>query len=338
MRSFLIITIILLRFISLFPQGKTPNWILINEKADWPPRDSQGEFVYKNRMWIMGGWDTPGTPNFLDVWKSRDGKTWIRTLETAPWIQSDLPVSLVFNNRMWIMGGRKLPGTECSNKVWSSVDGIEWKLVCPDADWSPRLAPGFVVFKNRMWILGGTSDFYINNDATLFNDVWSSPDGIQWKLETANAPWSKRAHGQAIVFNDKIWMLGGGKLTPTRPSMPVSNNDVWCSEDGINWTLVTDSAGWEPRVWFSAVVYRDRMWIIGGLSDRKTNLGDVWYSKDGRDWKELKSDVIWSPRHEHSAMVFKNRIWIAGGATDPSYKLSGEVWSLKLPRKWKGLP
>lgn len=311
-------------------QEEKINWVLQNPKADWRPRDSHAEYIYKNHIWIMGGWDTPQTPNFLDVWKSKDGKGWTCVLEKAPWVQSDLPVSLVFKNRMWIMGGRKVPGSECSNKVWSSTDGVKWTLVTPNAGWSPRLAPGFVVFKGRMWVLGGTSDFYNNNDKTLFNDVWSSADGKEWKLELANAPWSKRTHGAAIVFDNKIWIMGGGARAPK----PIPVNDVWCSEDGINWTQVTESAPWKPRMWFSSVVYRDRMWVLGGWSEVPGNFGDVWYSKDGKTWTELKSDIIWSPRHELSAFVFKNRLWVAAGAAEPDYKLSSELWNLKIPKTW----
>ena len=28
----------------------------VTEAADWQPRDSSGEVVYKNRLWILGGW------------------------------------------------------------------------------------------------------------------------------------------------------------------------------------------------------------------------------------------------------------------------------------------
>jgi hypothetical protein len=326
----LIAAVFLLLAAFLSAQGQKLNWVRVTEKAGWAPRDSHAEFVYKDQIWIMGGWDTPKTPNFLDVWKSKDGKEWVRVLETAPWVQSDLPVSLVFKDRMWIMGGRKLPGTECSNKVWSSSDGKEWTLVTPHAGWSPRLAPGFAVFKGRMWVLGGTSDFYRNDDTTLFNDVWSSADGKEWKLELANAPWSKRAHGQAVVFDGKIWIMGGGQRNPK----PIPTNDVWCSEDGVKWIQVTASADWKPRMWFSTVVYRDRMWVIGGWSEETRNFGDVWYSKDGRTWTELKSDVIWSPRHEHSALVFQDKLWVAAGAAEPNYQLNSEVWSLEVPRDW----
>ncbi len=327
--TIIIVTIILGLSVAASAQKSAPNWVLETKEAAWQSRDSQGEFVYDGNMWILGGWFTPQLPNPRDVWKSPDGKNWTRVIETAPWQHSDLSASLIFRNKMWMMGGRKLPGTECSNQVWSSSDGAKWTLETANAGWSPRLAPGFVVFKDRMWILGGTEDFYHNNDTTLFNDVWSSADGKEWKLELANAPWSKRTHGKAIVFDGKIWVMGGGHRSPNA----IPTNDVWCSEDGVNWKLVTSSAAWKPRLWFSALVYRDRMWILGGWAE-SGNFGDVWYSKDGLNWTELKSDVVWSKRHELSAFVFKDKIWVAGGAAEPNYLLDSEVWSIKVPKRW----
>lgn len=311
-----------------------PDWVRVTEQAPWQARDSHGEFVHDRHIWIVGGWVDAKAPNLLDVWKSPDGKNWTRALEAGPWVQTDLPVSLVFQGKMWLMGGRKVPGTECSNKVWSSTDGINWTLVTPNAGWSPRLAPGFAVFKDRMWVLGGTGDFYQNNDSTLFNDVWSSADGKEWKREVANAAWSRRAHGQALAFDNKLWILGGGARSPR----PVPTNDVWCSDDGVNWKQVTPAAPWKPRLWFSSVVYRDRMWVLGGWSQADGNFGDVWYSKDGRTWTEMKSEVVWTRRHELSAFVFQDKLWVAAGAAGPSHTLNSEVWSLELPRNWSGDP
>lgn len=305
-----------------------PDWECVTREAGWQPRDSQGEFVYDEHLWVLGGWFTPKVPNPCDVWKSPDGKAWTCTTEKAPWDHSDLPVSLVFEDKMWFMGGRKLPGTDVSNKVWTSTDGADWTLV-GEAGWHPRLGAGFVVFKDRMWVLGGTSDFYENNDETLFNDVWSSADGKEWTREVENAPWSKRCHLQAVVFDNKIWIMGGGHWHPE--NIPL--NDVWCSEDGVNWTQATGTAQWKPRIWFSLVSYRDRMWVLGGWSEENGNFGDVWFSKGGKDWTELKSDVTWKNRHELSAYVFQDKIWIAGGKADV---LDSEVWSLEIPEAWFG--
>jgi len=306
-----------------------PNWTLVNPQAPWRARDSQGEFVFDNHLWLLGGWFAAQEPNPRDVWKSPDGQQWICVTPEAPWEYSDLSVALVYKGRMWMMGGRKLPGKENSNEVWSSPDGAHWTLETKHAGWCPRVGACFAVFKERMWVFGGTEDFYVNTEETNKNDVWSSADGREWKLETPAAAWPKRTNAQAIVFNDKLWLMGGGSWEPET----ILYNDVWCSEDGVHWTCITPAAPWEPRQWFSLVVYRGCMWILGGWSRTHGNFGDVWFSREGKNWTELRSEVIWKPRHEHSAVVFQDKIWLYGGYADV---LTSEVWTLQLPENWTG--
>ena len=163
---------------------------------------------------------------------------------------------------------------------------------------------------------------------SLKNDVWSSSDGKHWELATSSAGWAPRAYHQAVVLNGKIYVLGGGNYVPEYHA----RNDVWCSEDGVHWTEVTESAAWHPRLWFSSVAYRDRLWVLGGWSNNPSkNWGDVWYSSDGKRWRQFRSDVTWKARHEHSAFVFRDKIWVAGGHARP---LSSEVWSLEIPERW----
>lgn len=314
-----------------FAQDKAPNWVKETDQAGWQPRDSQGEVVYNGQLWIFGGWFNSFEAPPRDVWSSPDGKTWKLVEKTAPWKHSDLPMTLVFDNKMWIMGGwfnGRLPGHSASNEVWWSTDGAKWEQATPSAGWSPRIAAAVVEFKGKIWLLGGTENYYFGDAKSLKNDVWYSSDGKEWKLATADAGWSPRAYHQAVVLNDKMYVFGGGNYVPEYHA----KNDVWCSEDGVHWTQVTDAAPWHPRLWFSSVVYRDRMWVLGGWSNNPSkNWGDVWYSKDGKNWNQLKSDVTWKERHEHSAFVFQDKIWIAGGHAQP---LSSEVWSLEIPKGW----
>jgi hypothetical protein len=308
-----------------------PAWVRVTERAQWQPRDSSGEVVFKDRLWILGGWFDSFSAPPRDVWSSADGKTWDLITRDAPWRHSDLPMTVAFDNRMWMMGGwfnGRLPGHEAGNQVWASADGARWEQVTAKAGWSPRLAAGAVVFKGRVWVLGGTEDYYFGDDKSLKNDVWSSADGKEWRRETAAAPWSPRAYHAAVVHGGKIWVLGGGNYTPKYHA----KNDVWSSSDGVNWEQVTGGAPWPPRIWFSAVAYRDRLWVLGGWSNNPPkNRGDVWYSRDGKRWSQFPSRGGWKERHEHSAYVFKDRIWIAGGHAQP---LSSEVWSLAVPPDW----
>lgn len=309
-------------------QDESFDWVKVTANAAWQPRDSSGEAVFGGKLWILGGWFDSFSSPPRDVWNSSDGVVWEQKAAQAPWRYSDLPMTVAFDDRLWIMGGwtnGRLAGHGATNEVWSSADGSQWKLETQAAQWTPRLAAGAVVFRGRMWILGGTENYYFGDSTCLKNDVWSSADGRSWKRELANAPWSPRAYFQALVHDDKLWVVGGGNYVPEYRA----HNDVWCSEDGIAWKLVTENAAWSPRLWFSTATYRGHMWVLGGWSNNPSrNWGDAWYSRDGKDWSELSSNVVWKARHEHSTYVFQDKIWVAGGHAQP---LSNEVWSLTLP-------
>ncbi len=84
-------------------QCQEVRWTKVTDQAGWRPRDSQGELVFQDRMWILGGWYDSFTSPPRDVWSSADGKSWTRSTDSAPWKHSDLPMSIAFGGRMWMM-------------------------------------------------------------------------------------------------------------------------------------------------------------------------------------------------------------------------------------------
>ena len=331
MRKLLILALIIGLYRTVSFAQQNPDWIQESPAVAWQARDSQAELVYNNKLWIFGGWFNSKEAPPRDVWNSADGKKWNLINNSAPWIHSDLSMSIVFKNKMWMMGGwynGRLEGHSASNQVWSSTDGIKWKSETDKAAWTPRIASAILEFKGKIWILGGTENYYFGDNKSLKNDVWYSSNGKDWKLATANAGWSPRAYHQAAVLKGKIYVFGGGNYVPEYHAL----NDVWSSEDGINWVKEISSAPWHERLWFNSVVYRNRIWVMGGWSNNPyKNHQDVWFTKDGKTWEEYKSDKVWKERHEASTFVFKDKIWIAGGMNPP---LVNDVWSLRLPEDW----
>src|SRR5262245_42684122 len=123
------------------------DWTQVTDKAGWQPRDSSGEVVFQDQLWILGGWFDSYQAPPRDVWSSPDGKTWKLVTKEAPWKHSDLPMTLAFQDRMWLLGGwynGRLPGHGASNQVWSSTDGARWEQTSEHAGWSPRIAAGAV--------------------------------------------------------------------------------------------------------------------------------------------------------------------------------------------------
>jgi hypothetical protein len=114
--------------------GDSPvsDWVRVTDRAGWQPRDSSGEVVFKDQLWILGGWFDSCSAPPRDVWSSADGGTWKRVTREAPSKHSDLPMTVIFKDRMWLMGGwfnGRLAGHEAGNAVWSSTDGATWEQV-----------------------------------------------------------------------------------------------------------------------------------------------------------------------------------------------------------------
>ena len=308
------------------------DWVKFGHAA-WSPRDSMGYAVFQERLWVLGGWVDSWSACPRDVWSSPDGRSWELVQPQAPWVHGDFPITLVHDHRLWVMGGwynGRLPDASASNEVWSSPDGAEWHQVSRAAAWSPRVGAAAVSYAGKMWILGGVQNYYHGAPDDRKNDIWCSSDGRQWELVLEHAPWAPRAFHQAVVFQNHIWLFGGGNYLPEYEAF----QDVWRSPDGIHWTRMGTKAPWHPRLWFSALVYRDCLWVTGGWSKEPfRDWNDVWYSRDGLSWHRFETPSIWAGRHAQAGYVFQDAIWIAGGLARP---LSNEIWMLQLPENWTG--
>ena len=146
----------------------------------------------------------------------------------------------------------------------------------------------------------------------------SESDKKGWVKATDKAAFSAREQHQAVVFDNKMWVIGGADDART--------NDVWSSADGINWIIANSSATFKARHSHQAVVFYDgnstKMWVIGG-SDLNN---EVWSSTDGKDWtKVVVTTPTFSARSDHQVVVFKDRMWVIGGSDKNGRK--NDVWS-----------
>ena len=145
--------------------------------------------------------------------------------------------------------------------VKAEEKGPDWVLVTPGAPWQARDSQGEVAYRDRLWIFGG----WFNSYEAPPRDVWSSADGKTWQQVTAKAPWIHSDLSMSIVFDDQMWFMGGwynGRLEGHS-----AGNQVWSSTNGADWKKVTAAAGWTPRLAAATVVFKDRMWILGGTEN-----------------------------------------------------------------------
>ena len=319
-------------------------WINVTMKAPFAPRDGAGALSHRGRMWFLGGWNPSDKQHFPricnnEVWSSADGSNWTlekpntfldRTFDPhSDWEGRHTAGYAVLHDKLWIVGGDANQG-HYQNDIWNSDDGKNWQLVASGSQlpWANRALHYTVTFRNRIWVIGGqTMPAFAKGDEVFHRDIWSSADGVKWEQTIPQGLyWSPRGMiGGSAVFQDRIWILGGG--TYDTPRTPTRNfyNDVWSSADGVHWQQATAVAPWQPRQYHDVAVFDGRLWVLEGYSQGTGNRRDVWHSADGVHWQEVPN-TPWKPRHAASVFVHNNALWMVAGNN-----MESDVW--KLERK-----
>ena len=107
-------------------------------------RDSGGELVFNNQMWLFGGYFPELS---ADVWSSSDGINWKQSSPIPAKSGINIPLNYVYKEKMWIVSD--------AGEIYSSIDGEQWNLVNEKPIWGRRYAAGGAVFKDKMWVFGG---------------------------------------------------------------------------------------------------------------------------------------------------------------------------------------
>ncbi len=253
-----------------------PNTFLdasFDASKDWEGRHTAGYAVHAGKMWIVGG-DANQKHYQNDVWNSSDGVNWTRVSNDPPWAPRVLHYTVEFRGKLWVIGGQTMPGfapgapERFHRDLWTSADGVRWDQVKPAGPyWSARgMIGGAAVHRGRIWILGGgTYDTPTTPSRQFFNDVWSSADGVHWKLHTKAAPWTPRQYHDVAVWDGKLWVMEGYNAAGG------NRNDVWYSADGEHWEELKNTP-WKPRHAASAFVHAGHLWMVAGNNMES----DVW--------------------------------------------------------------
>ena len=203
-----------------------------------------------------------------------------------------------------------------------------WQLIDSAAKWPPRDSAGAVVFDEQLWLIGG----FTLADGTFrrLRDVWRSADGRRWNRLVAEAPWAARNLAGCVVFEDRLYLMGGFDGVRTLA-------DVWCSTDGMSWECVASHTPWGARGAFGCVVYDGRLWVFGGLEwEGRRHHADVWSSTDGVNWEQVEARASWGERAMFPAVVHDEAMWVLGGGNyhDPTASVS-DVWRSSDGVRWE---
>lgn len=186
-------------------------------------------------------------------------------------------------------------------------------------------------------VIGFAAKPYFSKKENAINnkvlEVKSGNVKLEWEELTDAAAWEARDSHAFFVFNDKMWIVGGldgnglvNENHQIRYDRAPHFNDVWNSEDGINWTKVSVEKIWPPRRSMSIIPYRGKLFSYGGWSPVSGYFNRIWTSDDGIKWTMVNAKVPWDAREGQAVEEFNGRLWLIGGVNYDKRKVFNDVW------------
>ena len=196
------------------------------------------------------------------LWNSADGVTWVRQnladgVTAAP---GPVPGHATENSRAVVLGASLFFVQPESGEVYRSTDpkAVSWTDLGAIPGFHPRCGAAVFVLQGKVWIEGGGNCDY----SAVFNDEWSSSDGITWTLSAKLAEWSGRMWPcTATTGNGIAWLVGGYAPTDYTNTSGLTlryganHADLWYTKNGTDWRQLKadrgsglpDDGGLEPR-------------------------------------------------------------------------------------------
>jgi hypothetical protein len=189
--------------------------------------------VWNNRLFAIGS----------TVWSSANGTDWSRdNLPDGTAAPGPLAGSRATeNSRAFVLGSTLFFLQPDSGEVYSTVDptAATWTDLGAIAGFTPRCGETAFVLLGKLWIEGGGACDY----SAVYNDIWSTADGVTWTRSDTSAAWPARMWGCIASGSvGDIWLVGGfwptdwtetGSTIATRYG--ANHSDVWYTKDGVNW-------------------------------------------------------------------------------------------------------
>lgn len=229
--------------------------------------------------------------------------------------RSSITASVIVNGNGTMVNANVLINiNDISDVALSSFSKIE-----PSGSiFSGRTKMKAIAYNGKLFVIGGW-------DGGQNTEVWVTENGMDWQLlGNFGDAGSAGLEVQAVVFNNKLWVItsGSGSSYPS---------EIWSSVDGLTWVEEIPTGDFFGLTGVNILVFEGKLWAIGGTPEEDSG---VWSSSDGINWtKETSNGADFTGLTLSQAVVFNDQIFVLGGYRS-GIGSSNEVWSSSDGVNW----
>ena len=161
--------------------------------------------------------------------------------------------------------------------ILKTENGKDWTDLSPESvNVKGMLCDAFFSFKGKLWAIGGFTNF-ISAD-WMTNAIYSSTDGENWTQEGTLPEGMTNMFGMKVVAGEDVAYMFGGETFGEGGNEFVAQQ-IFRSEDGVNWEAVETPANFTARRNARAAVSGNVAWVFGGNTANAS--GSYAYPADG---------------------------------------------------------
>jgi hypothetical protein len=206
--------------------------------------------------------------------------------------------------------------------TWASRDGAKWTKTAMPFSGMNSAYLSYVQHEGATWALGKLKGNYL--DFQIDPVIQRTRDYEKWEQVGASSSLPHAIFYATASFKGSLWIVGGyngNKVT----------SEVWNSQDGLVWTRVIEQAPWSARSGAKIVIFRNKMFLIGGGVIDGLQANDVWSSADGVTWTR-EADQIAPEKPMGTPFVYDNKLWLVGANRSGTFESGmavsddGKIW------------
>lgn len=290
------------------------SWELVVDDAPWLGRRGHQIVAFNDgseeALYIIGGFtvdENSGERWYKnDVWRSTDGKNWTEIKSNNVVDQNSVSDWMarmhhrcevaVHNGTSYIylIGGMGMQSDvqgryamKYFHDVWRSTDGIQWERLS-NTNYGIRAEHASAVGANgKLYIQGGLHGIIYEPEGSSsqpvddYHFIWSSTDGITWIKENnasqIETSLMHRSGHSMVYYDDRLWALPGKTIGVDHYQFA---NDqyypTWTFDTQQNWAIDSRGTAIDARHSYEALVFNNKIWVLGGFTNRHAQSNDVW--------------------------------------------------------------